>query len=465
MNLENILFSSAKMNTGNDDENIFMIINHSESNSDDDESYYRYKKNKNQSLALDLVENVVEEPEPVVEESVVEVVEEPVVESVVEVAEEPVVEPVVEVVEVVVEPVAEVAEVVEAVEAVEVVVEPVVETVVEPVVEPVVEVVVETVVEPVVEVVEETVVEPVVEVVEVVVEPEPVVEVVEVMEIEEPQNINQDTNIMSIPKIIFVVPYRDREHQLSFFDDHMRNRVLVDYQKGEYLILYAHQIDTRDFNRGAMKNIGFIAGKNMFPDNYKEITFVFNDVDTMPYVKNFLHYQTTKGNVKHFYGYEFALGGIVSITGEDFEKTNGYPNLFAWSCEDNELQRRVLAAGLNIDRSKFYPIMDKHILQNKDGLIRVANRTEHDRIFHGTTEGMSDILEKGDLRYDYNSETGFVNVLNFSVRFEKDASADKEHDVRKGTKVFEYVPLNMIRNSNLKKAKYWGISKLNMKLG
>jgi hypothetical protein len=109
--------------------------------------------------------------------------------------------------------------------------------------------------------------------------------------------------------------------------------------------------------------------------------------------------------------------------------------------------------------------MDKHILQNKDGLIRVANRTEHERIIHGTTEGMSDILEKGDLKYDYNSETGFVNVLNFSVRFEKDSNTDKVHDVRKGTKVFEYVPLNMIRNTNLKKAKYWGISKLNMKMG
>ena len=274
-----------------------------------------------------------------------------------------------------------------------------------------------------------------------------------------------DNNIMSIPKIIFVVPYRDREHQLSFFDDHMRNRVLVDYQKGEYLIIYAHQMDTRDFNRGAMKNIGFIAGKNMFPDNYKDITFVFNDVDTMPYVKNFLNYQTTKGVVKHFYGYEFALGGIVSITGEDFEKTNGYPNLFAWACEDNELQKRVLAAGLRIDRSQFYPIMDKHILQNKDGLIRVANRTEHDRIINGTTEGMSDILEKGDLKYDYNSETGFVNVLNFSVRFEKDASADKVHDVRKGTKIFEHAPLKMARNTNLRKASYWGLSKLPMKLG
>ena len=398
------------MNTENE-ENIVMIINHEEIHSDDEDLEYRY----------------VKEVDVVIEPDI-----EPVVEPVIEPDIEPVVEPVIEPV-------------------VEPIVEPVVEPDIEPVIEPVVEPIVEPIVEPVIEPVVEPIVEPVVE------------EMVE----ESIQNIKPDDNniTMSIPKIIFVVPYRDREHQLSFFDDHMRNRILVDYQKSEYLILYAHQMDTRDFNRGAMKNIGFIAGKEMFPNNYKDITFVFNDVDTMPYVKNFLQYQTTKGNVKHFYGYEFALGGIVSITGEDFEKTNGYPNLFAWACEDNELQKRVLAAGLRIDRSQFYPIMDKHILQNKDGLIRVANRTEYDRVINGTSEGMSDILEKGDLKYDYLPETGFVNVLNFSVRFEKDSSADKVHDVRKGTKIFEHAPLKMARNSNLRKANYWGLSKLSMKLG
>jgi hypothetical protein len=45
--------------------------------------------------------------------------------------------------------------------------------------------------------------------------------------------------------------------------------------------------------------------------------------------KNLINYATTVGNIKHFYGFTFTLGGIVSITGEDFEKMNGYLNL--WS--------------------------------------------------------------------------------------------------------------------------------------
>lgn len=238
-----------------------------------------------------------------------------------------------------------------------------------------------------------------------------------------------------VPKLIFVVPYRDRWEQYQFFDDHMRTRVLADYSPDDYLILYAHQVDDRDFNRGAMKNIGFLAGKAMFPDDYATITFVFNDVDTMPYVKNFLNYHTVPGNVKHFYGYHFALGGIVSICGCDFERINGFPNLFSWSSEDNALQLRVLGAGLHIDRSQFYPIMDKHILQNKDGLLKAVNRTEHERIRFGSKEGLSNLLSF-PLNYEYMPETGFVNVTYFATGYEYNPTTNKVHNIANGTKVW-----------------------------
>ena len=48
-----------------------------------------------------------------------------------------------------------------------------------------------------------------------------------------------------------------------------------------------------EFNRGATKNIGFLAMK--YPDTYKQITFVFNDVDTIPNKKNLFNYKTRKG--------------------------------------------------------------------------------------------------------------------------------------------------------------------------
>lgn len=77
---------------------------------------------------------------------------------------------------------------------------------------------------------------------------------------------------------------------------------------GSYAIYFVHQQDSRDFNRGAMKNIGFLAMRDKYPATYKNTTFVFNDVDTMPFSKNFLNYATQIGIVKHFYGWRYALG-------------------------------------------------------------------------------------------------------------------------------------------------------------
>ena len=171
---------------------------------------------------------------------------------------------------------------------------------------------------------------------------------------------------MNIPSKIFIIPYRDREEQLHFFRRQIQY-ILEDEDPETYRIMYIHQCDSRPFNRGALKNIGFLVGKELYPNDYKTITFVFNDVDTIANRKNLLHYETTSGIVKHFYGFTFALGGIVSICGEDFESLNGFPNFWAWGFEDNALQQRV---GYNkkftIDRSQFYPLMDPHIIHLND---------------------------------------------------------------------------------------------------
>ena len=160
-------------------------------------------------------------------------------------------------------------------------------------------------------------------------------------------------NVLSIPKIVFIVPYRDRIQHKQFFTKYMEF-IMEDYKKEDYEVFFIHQSDKQPFNRGAMKNIGFLAIKEKYPYFYKNITFVFNDVDTLPYTKNLLPYETIQGIVKHFYGFTFALGGIFSIKGGDFEKINGFPNLWGWSQEDNIIYRRAISNGLNVDRSTFF---------------------------------------------------------------------------------------------------------------
>jgi len=189
---------------------------------------------------------------------------------------------------------------------------------------------------------------------------------------------------VNVPKIVFIIPYRDRTEHKEFFTVYMKH-VLEDIPKTDYEIYFVEQKNTLPFNRGAMKNIGFLALKYKYPNDYKNITFVFNDVDTVPYSKNIINYDTTPGVVKHYYGFKFALGGIFSIKGEDFEKTNGFPNFWAWGGEDNYMQKRVEYAGLYIDRSVFFNILDKNILQLCDGVKRLICRKEAATVVNMTT--------------------------------------------------------------------------------
>ena len=210
---------------------------------------------------------------------------------------------------------------------------------------------------------------------------------------------------------------------------------MEDIPETDYKIYYIHQTDKRDFNRGAMKNIGFLMVKDTYPEHYKNITLVFNDVDTMPYSKNFLKYGTTPGVVKHFYGYKFALGGIVSITGGDFEKTLGFPNFWAWGYEDNTLKKRVDKHKLHIDYKQFYEIMDKNILQLKDGLKKVVNRTEFDAYMNNTENTGHHTIR--NLKYEIDETNGFVNVKTFDTEKPNNPNEHIPYDIRQGTKPFK----------------------------
>ena len=74
----------------------------------------------------------------------------------------------------------------------------------------------------------------------------------------------------NIPEFIFIVPYRDRKADLSLFLSHMPYIL----QGLNYEIIIAHQQDTRPFNRGGVKNIGFIHAKEKYPEHYKDINFI-----------------------------------------------------------------------------------------------------------------------------------------------------------------------------------------------
>jgi hypothetical protein len=215
---------------------------------------------------------------------------------------------------------------------------------------------------------------------------------------------------MSVPNIIFIVPYRDREAQKNMFT-RMMEYVLEDVDDSEYEIYFSHQQDERPFNRGAMKNLGFIHIRNKYPNDYKNMSFVFNDVDTLPGIKNLWDYKTTYGVVKHYYGYKFALGGIISITGADFEKLNGFPNYWGWGFEDNCLQKRCSENNITIDRSIFYPLGHNNILQFNNVIHRTLdNKGVHKLQSDDGTNGLNKFtrISKNEVKVDKHFMINFT---------------------------------------------------------
>ena len=241
-----------------------------------------------------------------------------------------------------------------------------------------------------------------------------------------------EDNLPVTPKMVFIVPYRDRELPLNFFNRHMKY-IMEDVPNEDYRILIVHQCDNRSFNRGALKNIGFHIVRDLYPQTYRNITLVFNDLDTLPYVKNFLPYETVPGVVKHFYGVRFTLGGIFSIKAGDFERVNGFPNFWAWGYEDNLLNTRVKSAGIEIDRSIFYNMHDVNMMHMSDGVKRDVNRDEFERYAKKTKEGWNSISH---VKYTIKKDN-IVDVSQFNTNYNENMDARQVHHLANGKTPFK----------------------------
>jgi hypothetical protein len=253
-----------------------------------------------------------------------------------------------------------------------------------------------------------------------------------------------------IPKYVFIVPYRDREPHRVFFSTYIY-KIMEDIPRDEWTFYFVHQNDARPFNRGAMKNIGFLALKEAYPNHYKDIVFIFNDIDTLPYDKNILNYHTEYGVVKHFYGFQFALGGIFSIRGVDFERINGFPNYWAWGGEDNLINERAKQFGLTIDRSNFYTIGNKNILQFADGMKRLICRDElATSIMPNNIDGLSKLANVAHIKYD---ETHMIDVNAFDTYIHYSQLHFEEQSLDRLNKI-RVSPLNAVRNIKQLQSEY-----------
>jgi len=190
--------------------------------------------------------------------------------------------------------------------------------------------------------------------------------------------------------------------------------ILEDYPPDSYDIIFSHQNNSLPFNRGAMKNIGFLYAKNKYP-NYKDINFIFNDIDTVPYKKGLINYNVRPNEIKHYYGFTFALGGIFSIKGGDFEKIDGFPNLWYWGYEDNEVNDRALKAKITINRDEFFPVFNRnilHILDQNSKNISLRSKELYEE--KNLKDGLSTLK---NMYYAFNNETKLLDVSTFECLY------------------------------------------------
>jgi hypothetical protein len=131
-----------------------------------------------------------------------------------------------------------------------------------------------------------------------------------------------------------------------------------------------------------MKNIGFLYAKEKY-SHYKDITFVFHDVDTLPFKKGLLDFTLRDNEIKHYYGFKYCLGGIFAIKGKDFERINGFPSFWNWGWEDTVLYERAIAAKLIVNRDQYFDFGNHSILHMIDRPTRDISRNMYDHYKNG----------------------------------------------------------------------------------
>lgn len=156
-------------------------------------------------------------------------------------------------------------------------------------------------------------------------------------------------------KYNFIIPYRNRKEHLDElirrYTDVLKNKDI----DAHFFII--HQMNPKEFNRGAMKNIGFLEVSKTRPDGL----FVFHDVDVFPVSWELIKYDTKPGSIRRpvYNGFEGNLGLICSCWKDDFLKTNGFPNYWGWGVEDATLYKRALKNGIHIDETNMVNYKDE----------------------------------------------------------------------------------------------------------
>lgn len=155
--------------------------------------------------------------------------------------------------------------------------------------------------------------------------------------------------------VAIVIPFRARWEHLARWLLHMHP--LLQRQELGYTIYVINQEEGSQFNRGMLMNVGYNEARKIRPYD----CFIFHDVDLLPendrnlYNCPFAPRHMSAAVDKFGYALPYAdiAGGVIAIGSKEFEKLNGFSNLFfGWGGEDDDFSFRIQASGFRLTRYK-----------------------------------------------------------------------------------------------------------------
>lgn len=155
-------------------------------------------------------------------------------------------------------------------------------------------------------------------------------------------------------KVAVILPYRDRRVHLKLFLRYMHP--FLQKQQLDYTIFLIELAVGIEFNRALLFNVGF--RESLLLDNFT--CFIFHDVDLLPENDRIFyrcsenmprHLSVAVDRMKYKLPYATIFGGVTAMTREQFEKVNGFSNMyFGWGGEDDDMSVRIRSHGYQVAR-------------------------------------------------------------------------------------------------------------------
>ncbi|XP_033890011.3 beta-1,4-galactosyltransferase 1-like [Acipenser ruthenus] len=173
----------------------------------------------------------------------------------------------------------------------------------------------------------------------------------------------------ALQKVAVIIPFRNREEHLKYWLYYLHpilQRQQLDY--GVYLI---HQKGDETFNRAKLLNVGYAEALK----EYDYDCFVFSDVDLIPMDDRNIykcfsqprHLSVSMDKFDFSLPYEQYFGGVSSLSKEQFQKINGFPNNYwGWGGEDDDIYNRLSFRGMTISRPDAITGKYRMIHHNRD---------------------------------------------------------------------------------------------------